>query len=337
MRQLVYEPASDSDDDPEEVAKGPAWADGEEDEDEEDEDEEEEDELGTHLGVDSNAVQQAHEFEKEKMIGEEGDEMPIEERLKQVASSYNPQTGKTASRKARANKNRPTEVSSKRQITRYREIVENTKTKSRDPRFETLCGNFNQESFRKTHAFIFEEKLPQEKQQIAMQLKKQKGEAKKGELKRKLSIIAQQIKQDVQTQKMAKTVWNCRLLKNSLTDEAERKRSEREAVKQGKKPFHLKKGDRKKEELIQKYKELKEAQRLAEEAAAADGQEEGLVELAGRLEAAKSLSRSLSGPDKVLTMDIAVGTEDFEIEQVGIVPFRPQEAALVSREHQAVR
>ncbi|KAK3287339.1 hypothetical protein CYMTET_5140 [Cymbomonas tetramitiformis] len=249
MRQLVYEPASDSDDDPEEVAKGPAWADGEEDEDEEDEDEEEEDELGTHLGVDSNAVQQAHEFEKEKMIGEEGDEMPIEERLKQVASSYNPQTGKTASRKARANKNRPTEVSSKRQITRYREIVENTKTKSRDPRFETLCGNFNQESFRKTHAFIFEEKLPQEKQQIAMQLKKQKGEAKKGELKRKLSIIAQQIKQDVQTQKMAKT-------------EAERKRSEREAVKQGKKPFHLKKGDRKKEELIQKYKELKKAGKL---------------------------------------------------------------------------
>lgn len=243
MRQLVYEPASESEDDPEETAKGPAWADGE------DEEEEEEDEVDANIGVESNAVHYAHKVEKEQMSGEEGDEIPLEARLKQVASSYNPQTGKTAARKARANKNRPTEVSSKRQVTRYREIVENTKPKSRDPRFETLCGNFNQESFRKTHAFIFEEKLPQEKQHIAMQLKKQKGEAKKRELKRKLSTLDQQIKQDVQTQKRKK-------------QEGERKRIEREAVKRGKKPFHLKKGDRKKEELIQKYKELKKAGKL---------------------------------------------------------------------------
>lgn len=73
------------------------------------------------------------------------------------------------------------------------------------------------------------------------------------------------------------------------------------------------------------FDHAKEAQRQAEEAAsAAEGQEEGHVEVAGRLETAKSLCKWRSPQDIVATMDIGVGTEDFESADVGAVPDRPE-------------
>ncbi len=45
----------------------------------------------------------------------------------------------------RDNKNRPRELSSKTRVPRVREVVPVTRKKKRDPRFENLCGELNEE------------------------------------------------------------------------------------------------------------------------------------------------------------------------------------------------
>ena len=91
----------------------------------------------------------------------------------------------------RANKNRPQEMSSKRPVPRFREVMQTTKRYSlrhehvpiewpdmtrgdsnllpqfkrrevRDPRFESLSGKFNSDAFRKRYKFIYDEELPKE-------------------------------------------------------------------------------------------------------------------------------------------------------------------------------
>mmetsp|Transcript_19406 Transcript_19406/g.23202 ORF Transcript_19406/g.23202 Transcript_19406/m.23202 type:complete len:211 (+) Transcript_19406:368-1000(+) len=155
-------------------------------------------------------------------------------------------TSRDVTRKAgaRANKNRPTEVSSKRAVTRYREVVDTTQPKIRDPRFESLCGTFNEDTFRKTHGFLYEENLPQEKEVLTKKIKKTKGVERKMELKSQLEQVDRNIKQHkerVQALKVEKSISKQR----------------RDAVKAGSKPFYQKKGDKRKSDLIQKYQELK--------------------------------------------------------------------------------
>lgn len=103
----------------------------------------------------------------------------------------------------RQNKNRPVEQSSKRPVPRHRQVVElrnrhvfhatqligpmscsqslhyvSTGTQrwclacseSRDPRFENLSGKFSTDQFRKQYAFVYDESLPQEKQELRQQM-----------------------------------------------------------------------------------------------------------------------------------------------------------------------
>lgn len=41
---------------------------------------------------------------------------------------------------------------------------------SRDPRFESLSGKFNNDQFRKQYAFVYDESLPSEKQELKKQM-----------------------------------------------------------------------------------------------------------------------------------------------------------------------
>lgn len=54
----------------------------------------------------------------------------------------------------RANKHAPTEVTSKRPMSRKREVVEVDKIRSRDPRFLSLSGNFSQDLYEKSFSFL---------------------------------------------------------------------------------------------------------------------------------------------------------------------------------------
>ena len=101
----------------------------------------------------------------------------------------------------RDNKNRPMEMSSKRPVPRLREVVQVTKrwalevspvvlmavtvsvhsrvdlsvsprvcdpacSSSRDPRFDDLSGNLSADRFRKQYAFLYDEQLPAERDQL---------------------------------------------------------------------------------------------------------------------------------------------------------------------------
>jgi ribosomal RNA-processing protein 36 len=118
-------------------------------------------------------------------------------------------------------------LTSKKPVTRKREVVPVPFVKARDPRFDPALGTFNEAAFSKNYGFLDEYK---ESEAAAMKdrLKKIKDNEEKEKIKKELAVI--------ENQKKAK--------KRKEEREAilrEHKRKERELVKQGKKPFFLKK------------------------------------------------------------------------------------------------
>ncbi|XP_062074204.1 uncharacterized protein LOC133778333 isoform X1 [Humulus lupulus] len=149
----------------------------------------------------------------------------------------------------RANKNRPMEVSCKKPVGRFRDVVQAPKKVVRDPRFESLCGTLDNDGFKKRYNFLYEEELPAEKEELRKQLKKSRDPEVIEELKNQLSWINKQLKPD-----------STKHRENAIL--AEHKRKEREAVKQGKKPFYLKKSDVRKQRLLEKYEQLQGSGKL---------------------------------------------------------------------------
>ncbi|GAA5861700.1 hypothetical protein JCM5353_000545 [Sporobolomyces roseus] len=62
--------------------------------------------------------------------------------------------GKKRDVEGRSNKHAPTEMSTKRPVSRTRQIVETTTKKSRDPRFDSLSGSVNPELFARSYGFL---------------------------------------------------------------------------------------------------------------------------------------------------------------------------------------
>lgn len=145
----------------------------------------------------------------------------------------------------RANKNRPAEMSSKKPVSRFREVIQVPKKTSLDPRFETLCGTLDPEGFRKRYDFMFNEHLPTEKAELQKLLKKSTDPEVVEDLRSRLGWIDKQLKSGGSTRNTETQI---------LT---EHKKKEREAAKHGKKPFYLKKSEIRKQRLLQKYDSLK--------------------------------------------------------------------------------
>ncbi|CAM0134841.1 rRNA biogenesis protein rrp36 [Umbelopsis sp. WA50703] len=139
-------------------------------------------------------------------------------------------------------KNKPMEMSSKRAVGRRREVVELPAAKRRDPRFDQMSGKLNQDLFEKSYDFLDKYKQDEEQMLKAQMLKEKDPEEKERLQKVLLRMVSQR-----NATKDAKR-------KQAL--QRERKRTEQELVKQGKKPFYLKKSDQKKLELIDKFKQL---------------------------------------------------------------------------------
>ncbi|GMH35145.1 hypothetical protein BSKO_03013 [Bryopsis sp. KO-2023] len=158
---------------------------------------------------------------------------------------------KKAHKVKRANKNRPLEMSSKRPISRFRNVLEGTgkKKMGKDPRFQSLAGNYDVSRFRQQYSFLYDEHLPDEEEQIKKKLKKSKNEETKQGLRDELRKVRGMIREE-----------EIRRKKESLSREL--KAGEMEAVKGGKRPFYLKKGEKKKRELVEKFKELQESGNL---------------------------------------------------------------------------
>ncbi|KAK9807560.1 hypothetical protein WJX72_002543 [[Myrmecia] bisecta] len=145
---------------------------------------------------------------------------------------------------SRENKNRPVEASAKRPVPRFREVIQAPHREARDPRFDGLSGKFVDERFRKQYAFVYDEQLPEERQQLKKALQRTKADGSKAEVQAQLTRVELQIKEE-QARRQRQQIL------------AEQKAKERQAVKAGKKPFFLKRSEAKKAELVVKYQALK--------------------------------------------------------------------------------
>lgn len=144
----------------------------------------------------------------------------------------------------RENKNRPMEQSSKKPVPRLREVIEVRNSRPMDPRFDDMAGKYKDEVFKKRYSFIFDEQLPQEKTLLKKGMKSTKSAAKKQKLHEDLMRIEQQIRSEKEQRRKREY-------------EKKAKAKEKEAVRAGKKPFFLKKSEKKRQELVQRYEDLK--------------------------------------------------------------------------------
>ncbi|XP_071079437.1 ribosomal RNA processing protein 36 homolog [Haliotis cracherodii] len=170
---------------------------------------------------------------------------------KQVMKGERKQTHHLSTAKrsfTRENKNRPMEASSKKPVSIYREVIPVKKRVSRDPRFDDMSGNYNEAIFKSSYAFLDDVKK-REKEKLAKQLKKTKNDQKKKELQYLINRMDQQASADKQkqTRKELEKDW---------------KKKELGRVVEGKNPYFLKKGDLRKLELAERFKELKKTGKL---------------------------------------------------------------------------
>ncbi|GFN94505.1 ribosomal RNA processing protein 36 [Plakobranchus ocellatus] len=129
----------------------------------------------------------------------------------------------------RENKNRPSELSARRPVPRNTPVA---KTKiNRDPRFDDLSGEYNEKIFKSSYGFLSDVKL-KEKQKLKKVITKTKSKDKKVHLKQLYNRMEQQ---EAAEKKKAK----------AEAMEKEWKKKELERVKEGKRPFFMKKSQKK--------------------------------------------------------------------------------------------
>ncbi|XP_059645633.1 uncharacterized protein LOC132287140 isoform X1 [Cornus florida] len=189
--------------------------------------------------------------EDEEEIERELADVTFEELLKARSNGSHLMYKKPNSEKkaGRANKNRPMEVSSKKPMSRFREVIQAPKKVVRDPRFESLCGELDVEGFKKRYNFLYENNLPAEREELRKLMKKSNDPEVINDLENHLAWINKQLKSG-STKRTDSEIL------------AEHKKKEREATKNGKQPFYLKKSEIHKQRLIEKYEDLKSSGKL---------------------------------------------------------------------------
>lgn len=145
-------------------------------------------------------------------------------------------------------KGRPQEISAKKPVSFLRKVGSFKEPILRDPRFDDLSGEFKPEVFRQTYKFINDVKQ-REAEMLKKKLKKVKSNAKKEELKSFLKRMENQ-KRNHQRQEQQREKELCY------------KRKQRALVGDGHRPFYLKKSDKKKLQLAEKYNQLKKSGKL---------------------------------------------------------------------------
>lgn len=146
----------------------------------------------------------------------------------------------------RSSKHAPTEISSKKAVSRKREVVPVTKREYRDPRFETLSGDVDESKVRRAYSFL-DDYRDDEMKELKTAIKKSKDEGEKERMKR--TLLSMESRKKAQDRK-------------NRQDEvlARHKKEEKELVMQGKKPFYLKDSEKKKRVILDQYKDLKGGQ-----------------------------------------------------------------------------
>ncbi|XP_014912752.1 ribosomal RNA processing protein 36 homolog [Poecilia latipinna] len=239
--------SNDEEDDDEELEEEGEEEDANAEEDDDDDDEKEEEE---HTG-------DGTELQTEERIRKELSNMPFEDVIKlqqQVGTkafneaAFHNKKCRPVSSKKRLNKNRPMEISAKIPPTFLRQVIPVKKSTRRDPRFDSLSGEYKPEIFEKTYKFITDLKH-KEKEVIEKQLKRTKADHKKEKLEFLLKRLNNQERaRQIQEQQRER--------------ELQFKKQQRERASRGERPFFLKKSEKKKLQLAEKYQELKKSGKL---------------------------------------------------------------------------
>ncbi|PFH57231.1 hypothetical protein XA68_15335 [Ophiocordyceps unilateralis] len=164
--------------------------------------------------------------------------------LPETTTSTEHNSSSSSSKKAqkpkpkRTSKHAPTEQTSKRPVSRLREIIADPRRKPRDPRFDPLVSRGDETKAKKAYAFL-DDYRESEMKDLRAQIKKAKGDAA-DHLKRQLKSL--------ESKKLARK-------KKEEEEELlrEHRQQEKELVAQGKKPFYLKKSEQKKQLLTKRY------------------------------------------------------------------------------------
>ena len=147
----------------------------------------------------------------------------------------------------RENKNRPREMSSKKQVSRFREVIVTSKLESekRDPRFDPNCGEFDDKLFKDNYKFVNEYKSGD-----LQFLKKQLQDEEDPERRKSIKYLIQ------------RTENQLRQFEHDKAKDEERKaerEERREQLKAGIKPQYISKSKQKEKDLIKKYETLKQS------------------------------------------------------------------------------
>ncbi|GFR40382.1 hypothetical protein Agub_g932 [Astrephomene gubernaculifera] len=235
---------------------GAHGTDNEDEDDDEDEDEDDGDGDSDSDGSDS------EDDDDERTLEEQVADVPFEvlETLRQDGRGLVGQAARAAAARAaaaersfkRANKDRPQEMSSKRPVGRFREVIQLPSKGFVDPRFASASaappGKVN-DSFRRRYAFLYDDMLPEEKRELQDKIKKEKNPKFKAKMQAQLQRIDTQLRDED-------------LRRRTRALESEWKTKERSAVAGGKAPFFLKESEKKRLALLAKYQELKEHGKL---------------------------------------------------------------------------
>ncbi|XP_034445916.1 ribosomal RNA processing protein 36 homolog isoform X2 [Hippoglossus hippoglossus] len=215
-------------------------------EEDEDDDEEEPDDVG------GSKIQTREDIKKELSNMSFEDVMKLQNKVGTkvynevtYGNSKKPKSGK----KKRLNKNRPMEISAKKPAPFLRRVVAIRKPTLRDPRFDDLSGEYKPEIFEKTYKFIDNIKQ-REKEVVQKQLKRKKMSNEK---KEKLQFLLKRMENQERARKSRE---------QQRERELQFKRQQRERANQGAQPFFLKKSEKKKLQLAEKYQELKKSGKL---------------------------------------------------------------------------
>lgn len=144
---------------------------------------------------------------------------------------------------SRSSKHAPTELSSKKAVSRRREVVHVPKAEARDPRFEPLSGPINEFQTKKNYAFL-ETYRDSEISDLKAAIRKTEDADAKDKLKRALLSMESRKKTQLTKDKEQEVL-------------SKHRKKEKELIQQGKKPFYLKKGEQKKMALVERFEGMK--------------------------------------------------------------------------------
>jgi len=141
------------------------------------------------------------------------------------------------------------EMSSKIPVSRFRMVVPTkNKFKPRDPRFDELSGPFNEHLFKKSFSFLDELKN-KEIEDLRKQLKREKEPEEQTKINKAISILTQRMAAEKRKEEHDS-------LRSTL------RKTERNAIAKGKKPYYLKKSMERKQEMVEKFNQLKKENKL---------------------------------------------------------------------------